>query len=247
MATTTPKKLAQLLAEAKAPPPGTTPEGTQDAFFKGLLDATVYAHVPSKKAPKGVMRFIQFVRPDNGQTMLPFFSEKKQAEMCASMLVRVVAMSGRSFLELTRGASLMLNPNVDAISLYPPEVTAILDGRSLGDFTREHLAKDMKVQIAPPSVSTAELNVLLCKLFEREGTVKAAFLAEVRRMDERAEVSLVLTIVVAKAFQERLLQLSALALKTETPDINLPLDIQFLAPDEPRDDLCSGGVQIFGM
>ena len=238
--------LAQLLAAAKSPSEGESPEQTQDAFFKALLDATVYSHVPMGSPPEGVMRFIQFVRPDNGQTMLPFFSDKKQAEVAADNRVLVVAMSGRHLLELTRGASLMLNPNVDKIALYPPEITAILEGKTLGFFTTDEVATDTEVLVGPPSVPTVELNTLLHNLFEREATVKAAFLTEVHHQDGEAKVFLLLTIVVAKTYQERLVQLATLAFKTEALELALPLDIRFLAPDEPRDGLCNNGVQIFG-
>lgn len=241
-----PKRLAQLLATAKSPPEGTNPEHAQEAFFRALLDATVYAHVPIESPPEGVMRFIQFVRPDNGQTTLPFFSDKGQAEACASKAVLVVAISGRYLFELTRGASLMLNPNVDAIALYPPEIAAILEGKALGYYTKDEIPANTEVQILPPSVSTADLNTLLLNLFEKEATVKAAFLAEVHRLDESAEVLLILTVVVAKMYQERLLQLVTLAFKSQTLELDLPLDIKFLAPDEPPDVLCNGGVQIYG-
>jgi len=46
----------------------------ENAFFKALLDATLYAHVPVKQV-RGRVRFIQFVRPDNGQTVLPIFTD----------------------------------------------------------------------------------------------------------------------------------------------------------------------------
>lgn len=38
-------KLAQLLTAARATPPGESPEAAQEAVFRALLDATVYAHV----------------------------------------------------------------------------------------------------------------------------------------------------------------------------------------------------------
>lgn len=246
MVKTPPNKLSQLLAVAKSPPDGINPEHAQEAFFKALLDETVYAHVPIERPPEGIMRFIQFVRPDNGQTMLPFFSDKRQAEACASKAILIVAMSGRYLFELTRGASLMLNPNVDAIALYPPEIAAILEGKALGYYTKDEIFANTEVQILPPSVSTADLNAVLRNLFEKEVSVKAAFLAEVRRLDESAEVILILTIVVAKMYQERLLQLVTLAFKAQALKLDLPLDINFLAPDEPRSALCNGGVQIFG-
>lgn len=247
MVKTTPDTLAHLLAVAKAPPQGVNPEYAQDAFFKALLNATVYAHVPMESPPEGVMRFIQFIRPDNGQTMLPFFSDKGQAEEAASNAALIVAMSGRDLFELTQGASLMLNPNVDAIALYPPEITAILEGRALGSFAMDEISAETEVLIGPPSVSTVALNMILRNLFQQEATVKAAFLTELHRQDESAAVILLLTVVAAKAHQERLLQLVALAFKTEALELALPLDMRFLAPDESLDKICHSGVQIFGI
>jgi len=246
MVKTTPDTLAHLLAVAKAPPQGTNPEYAQNAFFNALLDATVYAHVPMESPPEGVMRFIQFIRPDNGQTMLPFFSDKGQAEEVANKVALIVAMSGRDLFELTRGASLMLNPNVDAIALYPPEVTALLEGRPLGSFTMGEMPAETEFLIGPPSVPTVALNMILRNLFEKEATVKTAFLTELHREDDSAAVILLLTIVAAKAHQERLLQLITLAFKTEALELALPLDMRFLAPDESIDKICNGGVQIFG-
>lgn len=246
MAKTTPNTLAQLLAAARSSPQGANAEYAQEAFFKALLNATVYAHVPMESPPEGVMRFIQFVRPDNGQTVLPFFSDKKQAEEAANKAALIVAMSGRDLFELTQGASLMLNPNVDAIALYPPEIKAILEGRALGNFTKDEIPAETQVLIGPSSVSTVALNMILRNLFEEEATVKAAFLTELHRQDESAAVILLLTIVAAKAYQERLLQLVALSLKHEAPELPSPLDMRFLAPDEPLDEICHGGVQIFG-
>lgn len=246
MAKTTTGKLAQLLAAARATPPGESPEDAQEAVFRALLDATVYAHVPLESPPEGVMRFIQFVRPDNGQTVLPFFSDMEQSEVAAGKSALSVAMSGRNLFELTRGATLMLNPNLDAVTLYPPEIAALLEGRALGFFTKDEVAEDTKVLTGRPSISTVGLNAMLRSLFEREATVRAAFLAEVHRQDERAEVFLLLTVVAAQAHHERILQLATLTFKTEALQLDLPLSMRFLAPDAPLDELCNSGVQIFG-
>ncbi|MBT2145547.1 enhanced serine sensitivity protein SseB C-terminal domain-containing protein [Rhodanobacter sp. LX-100] len=239
--------LAKLLAAARTTPLGANSEDAQEAVFKALLDATVYAHVPVESPPEGVMRFIQFVRPDNGQTVLPFFSDKEQSEAAAvGGAALTVAMSGRHLFKLTRGATLMLNPNLDKVTLYPPEIDALLEGRPLGFFTKDEIAEETKVLTGPPSISTAGLNAVLRRLFEREATVRAAFLAEVHRQDERAEIFLLLTVVVAKAHQERLLQLATLAIKSEALQLDLPLSMRFLAPDVPFDELCNSGVQVFG-
>jgi len=246
MAKMTTNELAKLLAAARTTPLGTNSEDAQEAVFRALLDATVYAHVPVDSPPEGVMRFIQFVRPDNGQTVLPFFSDKEQSEAAGSKTALTVAMSGRHLFKLTRGATLMLNPNLDKVTLYPPEIAALLEGRALGFFAKDEMTEETKVLMGPPSISTAGLNAVLRSLFEREATVRAAFLTEIHRQDERAEVFLLLTVVVAKAHEERILQLATLAFKTEALQLDLPLSMRFLAPNAPLDELCNSGVQIFG-
>ena len=49
----------------------------QDAFFSAQLDATLYAYSPPEPSPPDRIRFVQFVRPDNGQTVLPLFSDRE--------------------------------------------------------------------------------------------------------------------------------------------------------------------------
>jgi hypothetical protein len=214
--------------------------------FKALLSATVYAHVPIEGVPRGRLRFIQFVRPDNGQTVLPFFSDRAQAEQPERADALIVAMSGRRLFELTRGATLMLNPNLDQVALYPPEINALLEGRELGYFAKQTLGEEISVGVCPPTVPTEELNTALQALFEEEQTVRSAYLSQIHREDECAEVFLLLTVIAATAHHERLLQLATLTLKTHSTTLDLPLNILFVAPDAPLPEVCHGGIQFFG-
>lgn len=238
--------LEKLLVAARSTPQGPDAARLQEAVFKALLDATVYAHVPVEGAPPGRMRFIQFVRPDNGQTVLPFFSDRTQAEQPQRTDASIVAMSGRRLFELTRGATLMLNPNLDQLALYPPEIIALLEGRELGYFAKQTLDEGISVGVCPPTVPTDNLHTALHGLFEEEQTVRSAYLAEVHREGECAEVFLLLTVVAAPAHHERLLQLATLALKTHSTDLDLPLSIFFVAPDAPLPEVCHAGIQFYG-
>jgi len=71
--------ITTLLAAARAMQPGAEAALAENAFFKALLDATVYAHVPIEGAPPGRMRFIQFVHTRKRTDVLPF-SDLAQAE-----------------------------------------------------------------------------------------------------------------------------------------------------------------------
>lgn len=101
----------------------------ESAFFRALLKATVYAHISSTERldiHADRIRFVQFPRPDNGQLVLPFFTDEKKALFAAGSVVRIISLKGRQLLELTRGATLMLNPNDTRCVLYPEEVDALL-------------------------------------------------------------------------------------------------------------------------
>jgi len=242
------KQLQELL-QATRQSAGSSNEVTraQDAFFKALLKSTVYAHVPLAPSPLGRMRFVQFVRPDNGQTVLPFFSDREQAEVAAGNVRAILAMAGRELLELTRGATLMLNPNVDRIVLYPPEVNAILTGQSIGVFSREVMTESEQVGACPPSCSPDALTPVLKERFAMEPSVRAAYLVELHRGPEYADISLLLGIVVAAAHHERLLQLTTLWIQPAVQDLTMPLSILLCKPDEELPGVFHHGIQFYGM
>lgn len=246
MGKVTTRALEKLLVTARSTLQGPDAARAQEAVFKALLDATVFAHVPIEGARPGRIRFMQFVRPDNGQTVLPFFSDRAQAEQPQRKDVSIIAMSGRRLFELTRGATLMLNPNLDQVALYPPEIVALLEGRELGYFAKHTLKEGTSVGACRPSVSTDALDTALRGLFEREQTVRAAYLVEIHRNDDSAQVSLLLAVVAAPAFHERLLQLATLALRTNSTDLDLPLDIVFVEPEAPLPEVCHAGIQFYG-
>ena len=218
----------------------------EDAFFKALLKSTVYAHVPLAPSPPGRMRFVQFVRPDNGQTVLPFFSDREQAEVAAGNVRAIIAMAGRELLEQTRGATLMLNPNVDQIALYPAEVDAILAGQSIGTFSKEVMTESEQVGACPPSCPPDALTLVLREHFAAEPLVRAAYLVELHRGPEFADISLFLGIVVAPAHHERLLQLTSLWIKPALQDLAMPLSVVLCNPDEELPEIFHQGIQFYG-
>ena len=80
----------------------------EPAFFRCLLDAKVYAHAPvSDDHPR--LRLLQFRHPD-GFHAVPFFTSLEKARPPRGIPAKVVPLSGRQFLELTRGATVMLKP-----------------------------------------------------------------------------------------------------------------------------------------
>jgi hypothetical protein len=246
MAKMTKLQLKALLEAARTPTDPVAAKCAEEAVFRALLDCTVYAHVPVEPAPPDRIRFIQFIRPDNGQTVLPFFSDRDQAEMASAGKVGIVAMTGRRLFELTQGATLMLNPNMDQVALYPPEISALLEGRSLGFFTQETMQENELVGVCLPSVPTDALVLALRDLYAREPAVRAGYLVEVHRGTDDSDVFLLLTLVAAKGNDERLIQLTTLELGSIAPPLELPLTMTCVPPDVPLPELCHHGIQFYG-
>jgi len=239
-------QLDLLLEAARTPAAPALAKNAEEAFFKALLESTVYAHVPAEPMPSNRMRFVQFVRPDNGQTLLPFFSDRDEAETSAGNKFAVVSMTGRRLFELTQGATLMLNPNVDQVALYPAEIEALLNGRPLGYFTQETLQADEEVGVCLPSVPTDALVLALRDLYAREPAVRAGYLVEIHRLPDDTDVFLMLTLVATKGSSERMVQLTSLKLSSLSPPLELPLTMTCVASDAELPALCHEGIQFYG-
>ncbi len=220
---------------------------SEEAFFQALLDATVYAHRPSGPVPPGRIRFIQFRRPDNGRTVLPFFTDLAQAKVPLSPERSLVSMTGRELFERTRGATLMMNPNREQAALYPAEIEALLEGRPLGRFGREPLTLGDLTDGCPPSIPADDLVLALKDCFASEPTVSAGYLVEVHRSHEQQTETILLLVVVApRMHAERLVHLISLALQTSRPVLSLPLTMMCHSPDEDLPAICDRGIQFYG-
>ena len=209
----------------------------EEAFLRALLDATIYAHVPLEPAPPGRIRFVQFDRPDNGQTVLPLFTDEPKARFAAQGHVQIIAMPGREMLKLTQGATLMLNPNDERYVLYPEEVGALLSGRPLGGLSNERGEKEEQAKVGPPTVPVEALVSALAPLHASDPNVHASVVMEMHRGPNWNDRSLLLIIVTPSAEAERLIRASAVAAQPALSSLALPLLIKHLGPDEPLPSL----------
>ena len=217
------------------------------AFFDALLDAPVYAHRSVGPVPPGRLRFVQFRRPDNGQTVLPFFTDLAQAEVPLAPDRTLVSMTGRELFELTRGATLMMNPNREQATLYTAEVEALLEGQPLGTFTRETLPQRVLCNARPPSIPVDDLLQVLRACFVAEATVRAGYLVEVDRPPGEPEETFLLVMVVGPMhLAERLVHAISLALRKSQPPLSLPLEVTCVGVDEDLPEICDRGIQFYG-
>ncbi|WP_430389995.1 enhanced serine sensitivity protein SseB C-terminal domain-containing protein [Dyella sp. 20L07] len=204
---------------------------TEPQFFEALLDATVYAHVPIHQVP-GRLRFIQFIRPDNGQTVLPFFSDQAKAQLASSDDVSIIAMDARQLFELTRGATLMLDPNDDRAVLYPEEISALLSGKPLVAFGMEKLAEPETVGVRAPTVPIEALTSTLKAYCETEPDVAAAYIVEILRGRDYKDATLLVAIAARGQVTERVNRTSMQRIQPLLSELALPLLMTVIDPDE---------------
>ncbi|PMQ03801.1 hypothetical protein DyAD56_17975 [Dyella sp. AD56] len=216
-------------------------------FFEALLTATVYAHVPVHQVP-GRIRFIQFNRPDNGQTVLPFFSDQAKAERAlgSSTQVSVIALDGRQMFELTQGATLMLDPNDDQVTLYPEEIAALLTGQPLVAFGQEKLAAPETVGVRAPTVPVDELIAVIRAFCETDSDVTAGYIVEVLRGDQQQDVSLLVALAAPKHVSERVSRTSMQRVRPHLDELALPLVMTVIEPEQGASSFYQRAIQFYG-
>lgn len=202
----------------------------EPAFFRALMKATVYAHIPLTDrvdASADRVRFIQFPRPENGQLVLPFFTDKKKARFAAQSAAQVIAMNGRLFLELTRGATLMLDPNDYSCTLYPEEVEALLRTGRIATIQKFTVQEKTAPCVGPPQDSPSWLINELIPALAKLPFVQTAYLAGLySNADAPKQTGLIIALDGEKAHAERTIHAIAAIVQPLCEAYNsLPLDL----------------------
>ena len=222
----TSSKIDQLLQQALID------KGAEPAFWRALLEANVYAHVP-KHDDTGRLRFIQFVTPA-GVTVLPFFTDEFKAEQASSNTVKTVMLSGRQLMEATRGATLMLNPNETPSTLYPEEIAALLDHGEVAVMESEVLP-ERQILVAIPEPKPDWLIKPLVSLYQTLDYIDAAYVAEIRLPEAPDRKLLLVILAVEKPNSERAARASVLTLQPICAGREVELDLTTFEPGSPPD------------
>lgn len=228
-------ELARLMQQAMAD------KTAEPAFFRALLDATVYAHTPRHNR-SGRLRLIQFTTPE-GLSVLPFFSDEAQAKAAAGSSATVVALMGRQLFELTRGATLMLNPNETSCTLYPEEIASLLDRGEVAIVERIDTG-GQQLWIGPASEPPAWLIDRLIALYARLGCVEAAYLTAIGTPDPGRRGLLVAVAVTAKD-AERAARATTTELQPHCQALQTVVDLTAFEPGELPDWLKDVGLEPF--
>ena len=187
-------------------------KGAEPAFFRALLDATVYAHTP-RINPSGRLRLIQFPMPDSGLMVLPFFSDEAQARAAAGSAATVVVLTGRQLFELTRGATLMLNPNSTHCTLYPEEIAALLDRGEVAILDQIEVTEPRAMEFREAEPAPIWLIDPLITLYAQLPSVEVAYLVEVRAPDDPTHTGILIGLGVLSSETERAVRASITAIQ----------------------------------
>lgn len=201
-------------------------------FFTALLDATVYAHVPAA-VPCGHKGFLSFRHPQNGVTMVAFFTDERRAQRATEGVARVVALNGRAFMEATRGSTLALNPqDTQTCVLYPEEAGALLDQGYMAECQKLSLDDDtMRVgRLDKPPGGLLEIVVGVLRELPY---VEIAYLAARASDDDSEPASILLAVGCASQFTERTARALGSVLQRQCERFGVLLDMLGIDPSEP--------------
>jgi hypothetical protein len=114
----------------------------------------------------------------DGEAWLPVFSSLSRLRQSLQVEANYLRLNAKSFFEITRGANVILNPNLDyGKEFTAAEIASLLDGNNSPAGHQYTLEKETQVVIGQPATYPTELINALSRLFPKHPKVKAAYLA----------------------------------------------------------------------
>lgn len=196
--------------------PGYAPE-----FYRGLLANDVFALLPIEGhgMDEGKLRFVMW-RGADGSEIIPYFSSIPLLDTALQPGWQGLKLPGRSFLELTRGATVVLNPNEAAYCrLLPAEVTMLLETGAVSNPERAApnpgVVRAYSAVTSPPAATLLSLSVL----FSRHASVHRAYLVYCFPPDQPDTRIYLLVVRMDNHEPERLVRESAQVMQDVPPDL----------------------------
>ena len=218
-----PNELERLL-DLACSEPGYAPE-----FYRCLLASEVYALIPTEGhgMGEGKLRFVMW-RGADGIDVIPYFASRGALRRALQPGWQPITFSGRAFLKVTRGATVVLNPNEVATSrLTPVEVTLLLDTGAVSSPERGtptgDLMSSLRVAATPPTATLQSLSVL----FSRHRSVRRAYLALYFPPEMPETRCYLIVIRMDDRDTERLVRESAQVMLDVPPDLGTDLIVCF--------------------
>lgn len=219
-------ELKRLMQKAMADP------ACEPAMLHGLLRAPVYVLIPLSD-DSGRVRLITYSTPQ-GMSFIPFFSDLDRARMSAQGMVNVVRVVGRELFEATRGATLMLDPNNTSMTLYPEEISALLEGGL--NVPAAVRAPAEQVEIVPAQLGDAAAVAPLLPMLVALPEVVAIHLVR-RHMPEGERWPVLVAVVAAPdTLAERVARTLSVAVERCPKPLTFTLDVLTYDPARGRPD-----------
>ena len=200
----------------------------EPAFFRRLLDALVYVHVPVSD-DSGKTRLVQFRHPD-GFDAIPFFTGWEKARFASSSAVKIVQVRGRDLFAGTKGATLMMNPNDGGAVLYPEEIASLLD---TGFVARIEKTPHAQVHVRPAQSAPAWLGQLISECLQDASFVTAAYLLDAFTSPTEDQPGLLIWLVADLAFAERAARLVSTAIQSRGAQLDIVVDLAVHDASQP--------------
>lgn len=219
-------------------------DGREEAtFLRAMLEAPMHTLAPlSDDHPR--QRIFMFGRPD-GVFFVPLFTNETSALASAEGLLRVLSGTGRQLLELTRGATVVINPNDEHCFLYPEEIEALLTASHVATINMETTCSDRQVWIGDPTSRPMWLLERLRTLYTDLSFVEAARLAYIAPLDAPEKGLLTIIIVTSRALTERAARATLIAIQDDCIQAGLSIDITAVASEDPNRPLSRAGLLIY--
>ena len=203
----------------------TNEAGYAPDFFRLLLQGEFYALIPAvgHGLGEGKIRFVMWSDP-HGAQVIPCFASNEAVRRALKPGWQAVKVRGRNFLESTRGATVVLNPNEPAnCRLSPEEITLLLETGAISrpeSFTPPAGSlRSFQAVATPPAATLHSLSVL----FSRHASVHRAYLVFCSPPDRPEERCYLVGLRMEDRDTERLVRESAQVMDDVPPDRNMDL------------------------
>lgn len=224
----TPEELNRLIDESVANP------DMEPELFRALLDAILYAHAPLHNDSER-LRLVMFSHPIDHALTIPVFTDETKANFAARGNVRVVSMPGRLLFEVTKGASLTINPNDTWCTLYPEEISDLLATGNIAWIRKDQLGENEACAFKLDRIP-APLIKALRKSLPKLSDVKVAYVAGLHWRQPNRPDSLLVVLGGGAHGADHEVRATVTMLQPVFKRLNQPLDMDQFNGDDSTPD-----------
>lgn len=168
-----------------------TEPAARPGFYRVLMESDLFVigrtdnpGEGSKTLPPGSTLAIASMQDQEGKPFIPFFSSLEALGLVLNDEAGFVSMPARDLFEMTRGATLILNPGLDfGKEFFPNEIEALL-ATGLNHTTTERVVQQAtNVMLGQPANYPAGMVASLSRLLVQHPCIAAAYLCLMQDAD----------------------------------------------------------------